>query len=195
MSIFSGTQGAATKRCFNCITICNSMHPNNNSSCSFLIPLDLEFTTFKRKLSKKKVYFLFFAPAKKKIMLTKAETYLISAVFMNHQGENLLGEFLFLYPLILATINKNIVLPWMSVHITVHGHTTLVNQSETRERWIIVLCVATGFPFHNVNGWMDAETDGFGFAFKMSCGYLFITASTAFRMKYGVKFDETDREF
>lgn len=66
-------------------------------------------------------------------MLTEAETYLISAVFMNHKGKNLLGEFLLLYPLILATINKNIVLPRMSVHITVHSYTTLVNQSERRE--------------------------------------------------------------
>lgn len=50
MSVLSGAQGTPTKRCFDCITICNTMHPYNNSARTFLTPLDLKFTTFEREL-------------------------------------------------------------------------------------------------------------------------------------------------
>jgi hypothetical protein len=97
--VCSGTsaQSASGKRGLQRVTVCHPQHPNDDSPRSLLVLLHTELAILKREL--------------------------VGDVLVKHQGEDLLEKPPIRVSLhVLAAVDEDVVLPRMSVHITVQRH-------------------------------------------------------------------------
>lgn len=113
----TSAQSAPSERSFQCVAVCHAQNPNNNSTRSFLVFLHAELAILEREF--------------------------VCYVLVQHQREDLLKQSTVRVALhILAAVNENVVLPRMSVHITIQRYWTIFHQSNEGKDDKILMAVA-----------------------------------------------------